>query len=73
MPDEEGLALAAVAERAAAGFSLDRRGRRLLRSVDAYLASGIARASGSGTPGAVIFSVDHHHGSEENQPGLGAP
>jgi MMP 1-O-methyltransferase len=69
MPDDEGLALAAVAERAAAGFSsIVEVGAYCGRST-LYLAAGIARAQGSGAPGAVIFSVDHHHGSEENQPG----
>ena len=73
MPDDEGLALAAAAERAAhAGFdSIVEVGAYCGRST-LYLASGVARAvraTPSVTPGAVIFSVDHHHGSEENQAG----
>jgi len=70
MPDEEGLVLAAVAEHAVmAGFSsIVEVGAYCGRST-LYLASGLARALSSGAASAVIFSVDHHHGSEENQPG----
>jgi len=69
MPDDEGLALAAVAERAGAGFSsVIEIGAYCGRST-LYLATGIARAAGWGASGTVIFSVDHHHGSEENQAG----
>ena len=70
MPDEEGLALAAVARRAVmAGFSsIVEVGAYCGRST-LYLASGTAQAMDAGAPPALIFSVDHHHGSEENQPG----
>jgi len=70
MPDREGLALAAVAERAtSAGFaSIVEIGAYCGRST-LYLASGVARAVAAGASPALIFSVDHHHGSEENQPG----
>lgn len=70
MPDEEGLALAACAERATAGgfASIVEIGAYCGRST-LYLASGVARAMRLGAPRAVIFSVDHHHGSEENQAG----
>ena len=34
-----------------------------------YLAYGLARALAAGAGDVVIFSVDHHHGSEENQAG----
>jgi hypothetical protein len=70
MPDDEGLALAAVAERAtSAGFaSIVEIGAYCGRST-LYLASGVARAVATGAPTALIFSVDHHRGSEENQPG----
>jgi predicted O-methyltransferase YrrM len=70
MPDDEGLALATLAERATcAGFtSLVEVGAYCGRST-LYLASGVAAAVSRGAPPAVIFSVDHHHGSEENQAG----
>jgi len=70
MPDEEGLALAALAERAtrAGHSSIVEVGAYCGRST-LYLASGIARAESLGAAPAVIFSVDHHHGSEENQAG----
>ena len=70
MPDDEGLCLAAIAERAA------RQGHLAIVEIGAYcgrstlyLASGVARALDAGASNALIFSVDHHHGSEENQPG----
>jgi hypothetical protein len=71
MPDDEGLALAALAESATlAGFSsLVEVGAYCGRST-LYIASGIARAVSLGGPPAVVFSVDHHHGSEENQAGF---
>ncbi|MGO9879559.1 MAG: class I SAM-dependent methyltransferase [Acidimicrobiales bacterium] len=71
MPDDEGLALAAVAERATrAGFaSVVEVGAYCGRST-LYLAAGIARAESLGAAHAVVFSVDHHHGSEENQAGF---
>ena len=70
MPDEEGVALATLAGRAAlAGFtSLVEVGAYCGRST-LYLASGVAEAVSRGAAPAVIFSVDHHHGSEENQAG----
>ena len=71
MPDDEGLALAALAERATrAGFScLVEVGAYCGRST-LYLAAGIARAAARAPATAVIFSVDHHRGSEENQAGF---
>lgn len=70
MPDEEGLALCAVAEGAtSAGFaSIVEIGAWCGRST-LYLASGVARALEAGAAPALIFSVDHHRGSEENQAG----
>jgi len=69
MPDDEGLALAAAAERAARdGFSsIVEVGAYCGRST-LYMASGIARDE-SKAGHTVIFSVDHHRGSEENQAG----
>ena len=71
MPDDEGLALAAIAERATlAGFSsMVEVGAYCGRST-LYLISGIARALSLGAAPAVVFSVDHHRGSEENQEGF---
>ena len=71
MPDEEGLALAKLAERVVlAGFSsIVEVGAYCGRST-LYLASGIARALSLGAAPAVVFSVDHHRGSEENQAGF---
>ena len=71
MPDDEGLALAVIAERAArAGFaSIVEVGAYCGRST-LYLAAGIARAGSLGAGHAVVFSVDHHRGSEENQAGF---
>jgi predicted O-methyltransferase YrrM len=70
MPDDEGLCLAAVAERSTnAGFSsIVEIGAYCGRST-LYLAAGVARALEAGARPALIFSVDHHRGSEENQPG----
>ncbi len=70
MPDDEGLCLAAMAERAT------RKGHSSIVEIGAYcgrstlyLAAGVAEALVAGASGALIFSVDHHHGSEENQTG----
>jgi len=96
MPDDEGCALARLAERAArAGYeSIVEVGAYCGRST-LYLASGVAAATedheiawapadrrdlpqeGKGpvtgrigdVPATVVLSVDHHHGSEENQAG----
>ena len=71
MPDDEGLALADIAERAmlTGSSSIVEVGAYCGRST-LYLASGIARALSLGAAPAVVFSVDHHHGSEENQAGF---
>jgi len=70
MPDEEGVALSALAGRVTrAGFSsIVEIGSYCGRST-LYLASGVAGAMSPGAPPALIFSVDHHRGSEENQAG----
>jgi len=66
MPDDEGLALLDAAARAGAanpdGATLVEIGAWCGKST-VYLG---AAAEDSG---AVLFSLDHHHGSEENQPG----
>ncbi len=67
MPDDEGCALARLATKVAdAGHStIVEVGAYCGRST-LYLASGVAASDVTGT---VVFSVDHHHGSEENQAG----
>lgn len=62
MPDDEGLALHEVALEAATVGPLLEIGSYCGKST-IYLGAA-ARAAGS-----VVFAVDHHHGSEENQPG----
>jgi hypothetical protein len=71
MPDDEGLALAGAAERAtAAGFATLVEVGAYCGQSTLYLASGIAAATPAGSAAAtVVLSVDHHHGSEENQAG----
>jgi predicted O-methyltransferase YrrM len=70
MPDDEGRALATLARRAtiAGHQSLVEIGAYCGRS-SLYLASGVADAISTGAPAALVFSIDHHHGSEENQAG----
>ena len=76
MPDDEGRALARVAglvcalpEEGGAGAIIE-VGAYCGRST-LYLAHGVlaALAAGAGRSDPVVFSVDHHHGSEENQAG----
>ena len=62
MPDDEGLALYAAARSVRAGGPWVEIGAWCGKST-IYLGAA-ARASGT-----VLFSVDHHHGSEENQAG----
>src|SRR5580658_3153548 len=66
MPDDEGLALHAAALRAAeatpAGATLVEIGAWCGKST-VYLGAAAEQT------GAVLFSLDHHHGSEENQAG----
>ena len=70
MPDNEGLALAAMAERASGRASPP-------SSKSAPTAAGRPFISPRGSPGwspgaacTVVFSIDHHRGSEENQAGF---
>jgi predicted O-methyltransferase YrrM len=65
MPDDEGLALFRAARRpgeAVPGATLVEIGAWCGKST-IYLGAAAAET------GALLFSVDHHHGSEENQPG----
>lgn len=72
MPDEEGLHLSDLARRVADDDLLPHRilevgaycGRSTL-----YLAAGLAASEPRGGALPILFSLDHHHGSEENQAG----
>jgi len=62
MPDDEGLALHAAA--------LDAAGRGPMVEIGTYCGkSSIYLAAAARARGSVVFTVDHHRGSEENQPG----
>ena len=63
MPPDEGLALYETAA-AYAARRPGRRDRHLLRQVDHLPGRRRPRR-----PASVVVTVDHHHGSEENQPG----
>ena len=82
MPDEEGAALYGAARRAGeaarrageaarrAGEAARRAGPPVFVEVGAWCGkSTIYLGAAAEATGAVLFSVDHHHGSEENQPG----
>jgi hypothetical protein len=75
MPDDEGMALGRVAglvtslPAGAGGDVIVEIGAYCGRST-LYLTHGVLAARGAGSRSApVVFSVDHHHGSEENQAG----
>ncbi len=62
MPDAEGLALFAAAR--------DRADRGPLLEVGTYCGkSAIYLGAAAGECGSILYTVDHHHGSEENQAG----
>jgi MMP 1-O-methyltransferase len=70
MPDVEGTALHEAAARAAG------EGPEPLLEIGAYcgrstlyLAAAVSRAAAAGGSPSVLYSLDHHHGSEENQAG----
>jgi len=66
MPDDEGLALLAAAEQA----SLAVDGEACIVEIGAWCGkSATYLGAGAEAGGAVVFSLDHHHGSEENQAG----
>lgn len=73
MPEDEGEALYAAARRA--GEAASDEHRHALRppvfvEIGAWCGkSTIYLGAAAEATGAVLFSVDHHHGSEENQPG----
>ena len=65
MPDDEGEALYSAAERAGATFE-----DATFVEVGAWCGkSSVYLGAAAEKTGAVLFSLDHHHGSEENQAG----
>ena len=77
MPDDEGLALLGAARRAGRrrdgygpGSAGGGVGRPVFVEIGAWCGkSTIYLGAAAEATGAVLFSVDHHRGSEENQPG----
>lgn len=82
MPDDEGAALMAAARRAGAAFAGQRgagqrgAGQRGTGRPATFVEIGawcgkstVYLGAAAEATGAVLFSVDHHHGSEENQAG----
>ncbi len=71
MPDDEGLALAEAARRAGSTFGAsDGALPAVFVEIGAWCGkSTIYLGSAAEATGAVLFSIDHHRGSEENQPG----
>ena len=70
MPDEEGAALYGAARRAGEAAGLAQAGAPVFVEIGAWCGkSTIYLGAAAEATGAVLFSVDHHHGSEENQPG----
>ena len=73
MPDDEGEALFDAARRAGtspAGRAAGAQRPAVFVEVGAWCGkSTIYLGAAAEASGAVLFSVDHHHGSEENQPG----
>jgi MMP 1-O-methyltransferase len=67
MPDDEGAALIVAARRAGQAAV----GRRpVFVEIGAWCGkSSVYLGAAAEQTGALLFSVDHHHGSEENQPG----
>ncbi|HLN15474.1 MAG TPA: class I SAM-dependent methyltransferase [Acidimicrobiales bacterium] len=69
MPDDEGLALMEAARRAGRAFAGDPAGPVLVE-IGAWCGkSTLYLGAAAEDCGGVLFSVDHHHGSEENQAG----
>jgi predicted O-methyltransferase YrrM len=65
MPDDEGEALFLAALRAGASFE-----HGALVEIGAWCGkSTVYLGAAAEETGALLFSIDHHHGSEENQPG----
>lgn len=71
MPDDEGLALMEAARQAGIRAATDTPARRpVFMEIGAWCGkSTVYLGAAAEATGAVLFSVDHHRGSEENQPG----
>jgi MMP 1-O-methyltransferase len=70
MPDDEGLALLDAAVRAGRGEGTGAAGVATFVEIGAWCGkSTVYLGAAAEATGAVLFSLDHHHGSEENQPG----
>jgi MMP 1-O-methyltransferase len=66
MPDDEGAAL----YRASARAGQSQAGQATMVEIGAWCGkSTLYLGAAAEATGAVLFSIDHHHGSEENQPG----
>jgi len=69
MPDDEGAALRDAALRAGRAFAGDPTPTTFVE-IGAWCGkSTLYLGAAAEATGAVLYSVDHHHGSEENQPG----
>ena len=70
MPDDEGLALLDAALRAGREGTGTAGGGASFVEIGAWCGkSTVYLGAAAEATGAVLFSLDHHHGSEENQPG----
>jgi predicted O-methyltransferase YrrM len=70
MPDDEGATLLAAAERAGVAFNDPAAGAPVFVEIGAWCGkSTVYIGAAAERTGAVLFSVDHHRGSEENQAG----
>jgi hypothetical protein len=70
MPDDEGEALLRAATRAGRAWEPRDAGPAVLVEIGAWCGkSTLYLGAAAEASGAVLFSVDHHRGSEENQPG----
>ena len=70
MPDDEGLALLEAAHRAGTERAGDPAGGATFVEIGAWCGkSTVYLGAAAEETGAVLFSLDHHHGSEENQVG----
>jgi MMP 1-O-methyltransferase len=70
MPDDEGQALMAAALRAGRAFGGEAPGTPCFVEIGAWCGkSTLYLGAAAEATGSILFSIDHHHGSEENQPG----